>query len=178
MRRYTCQRSRRNSRSCSRRCKCYVLLRKWKHRRIRSWKPDRHDSSCSRSFRQRSHHSYGNRDCSPRESRNRKMPPNMSRCGHQEKAAARLSQGTREAGRGGETDQPPLQLEASRRRPPASSPTPVIDESCPSPVIFTSGSALCSDGSFQPLAVESMARRTSTRPVVLEEDDDGRTAAA
>jgi len=65
----------------------------------------------------------------------------------------------------------PLHPVASRRRSRAPSTPPVIGNSCTSPVIVISGAALCSDGSFQPLAVESMARRTSTRPIFLEEED-------
>ena len=63
-------------------------------------------------------------------------------------------------GRGGQTHQP-SQLEASRRRSRAPST---------SPVVVVSGSVLSSDdGSCQPLAVESMPRWTSTRPIVLGE---------
>jgi len=43
-----------------------------------------------------------------------------------------------------------------------------------SPVIVVPGATLF--GSFQPLAVESMARRMSTRPIVLGEEDVPRNA--
>ena len=48
-------------------------------------------------------------------------------------------------------------------------------------MIVISGSTLGSDGSFQPLAVESMAKWTRTRPIVLGEEAvpwNPRTASA
>ena len=93
------------------------------------------------------------------------------------KAAARLRKRGGKHG-GAQTHQLPSQLVASRRRSRAPSTSPVIGDSCGSPVIASivdkpdiaiSGASLC--GSSQPLAVESMARRTSTRPIVLGEED-------
>ena len=55
-------------------------------------------------------------------------------------------------GRGGQTDQPPSQLEASCRRSRAPSTPPVVAASCDE----RDGScALSSDGSTQPLTAES-----------------------
>ena len=65
----------------------------------------------------------------------------------------------------GRTYQPPLQAEASRRR---STPP------CASPVIVSSGAVLC--GSCQPLAVDSIVRWTSTRPMVFGEEAVPRNA--
>ena len=86
-------------------------------------------------------------------------------------------------GRGGEAHQPLSQLKPSRRRLRAPSTPPVIDSWSVIAVTCdeSESSAAFIDGSFQPLAVESMARWTSTRPIVLGEEAvpwDIRTASA
>ena len=99
------------------------------------------------------------------------------------KAAAKLCKGGKN-GRGGRTHQP-SQLEASRRRSRGPSTPPVIDDSWSVVVVMcderSSTGIFFFDGSLQPLAVESMARRTSTRPIVLGEEAvprNPRTASA
>ena len=71
------------------------------------------------------------------------------------KAAARLGEGEKVGG-GGQTDQLLLQPEASRRRSPAPSTSPVIANSCDE---RGESCALPSDGSPQPLALESIIAR-------------------
>ena len=78
---------------------------------------------------------------------------------------SKVTQG-REARACGRTYQSPLQFEATNRR--RSTPP------CASPVMFCSGADLC--GSCQPLAVDSMARWTSTRPMVVGEEAVPRNA--
>ena len=78
---------------------------------------------------------------------------------------SKVTQG-REAQACGRTYQSPLQFEATSRR--RSTPP------CASPVMFCSGADLC--GSCQPLAVDSMARWTSTRPMVVGEEAVPRNA--
>ena len=74
------------------------------------------------------------------------------------KAAARLGMGEKDR-RGGQTDQPSLQLEASRRRSRAPSTSPVITDSCDE---RGESCAVSADGNPQPLALESnIARWTS-----------------
>ena len=84
---------------------------------------------------------------------------------------SKVTQG-REARACGRTYQSPLQFEATSRR--RSTPP------CASPVIVCSGAELCGR-IFQPLAVDSMARWTSTRPMVFGEEAvprNARTASA
>jgi len=76
----------------------------------------------------------------------------------------------------GYVPQPPLQLEASRRRSRVPPTPPVIGDSWSDEGGESKSSAALSSGICQPLAVESMARRTSTRPIVLGEEDVPRNA--
>jgi hypothetical protein len=161
LRRCNCQQRRRNSRRCSR----------WCNKRRR-----RRDRSSRRSLQSQTNRSRnlwtGNcpsRRCS-------------LRCGQE--GSGKVMQDGGKNGRGAQAHQPPLQLVASRRRACAPSTPSMTGDSCGSPVIasivdscglpviaiaISAASSLC--GSFQPLAVESMTRRTSTRPIVLGEED-------
>ena len=80
----------------------------------------------------------------------------IHRCGH-EGSGTVIGKG--ESRRGGLTDQPSLQSEASRRRSRALSTSPVIADSCGERGESYGYAVSRSDGSTQPLTVESIIAR-------------------
>ena len=91
------------------------------------------------------------------------------------RGAAGLRKGGKDRQGGGEAHQPSQELASHSRRRSRISPTPPIVDACDEKSV-TSASSF--GGSIQPLAVESMARWTSTRPTVLAVPRHGRTASA
>ena len=91
------------------------------------------------------------------------------------RGAAGLRKGGKDRQGRREAHQPSQELPSHSRRRLRVSPTPPIVDACDQKGVAST--SLC-DGSLQPLAIESMARWTSTQPTVLVVPWHGRNASA